>query len=62
MVTASPEAAAEPLPPADDVELDALSLPEEHAVSSSAAAIAVAAIALRMAVRGDVFMSWLDLS
>jgi len=57
MVTASPEAAAEPLPPADEVELEALSLLEEHAESSSAAAIAVAAIAPRIAVRGDVVMS-----
>ena len=46
---ASPEAAAEPLPPAADVEVVALSLLEEHAVSTSAAAIALAAIALRKA-------------
>jgi hypothetical protein len=57
MVTASPEAAAEPLPPAAAVEVDVLSLLEEHALSTSAAAIAVAAIALRIAVRGDVVMS-----
>jgi hypothetical protein len=61
MVTASPEAAAEPLPPAAE-EVDALSLLEEQAVSTSAAAIALAAIALRIAVRGDLFMSWPSLS
>jgi hypothetical protein len=60
MVTASPEA-AEPLPPAAD-EVDALSLLEEHALSTSAAAIALAAITLRIAVRGDLFMSWPGLS
>ena len=62
MVTASPEAAAEPLPPEADAELDPLSLLEEQAVSTNAAAIAVAAIALRSAVRGDEFMSWPSLS
>jgi len=63
MVTASPDAAAEPLPPAADAdEVDVLSLLEEQAVSTSAAAIALAAIALRIAVRGDLFMSWPSLS
>jgi hypothetical protein len=62
IVTASPEAAADPLPAAADVELDALSLPEEHALSTMAAAIAVAAMALRIAVRGNVVMSWPSLS
>jgi hypothetical protein len=61
MVTASPEAAAEPLPPAAEV-VDALLLLEEHALSNSAAAIALAAIALRTAVRGDLVMSWPSLS
>jgi hypothetical protein len=40
----------------------ALSLLEEQALSTSAAAIAVAAIALRTAVRGDLIMSWPSLS
>jgi hypothetical protein len=39
-----------------------LSLLEEQALSTSAAAIAVAAIALRTAVRGDLIMSWPSLS